>query len=259
MVKTSTASSVGYMLRSKMKQQSELDPNHGITKQKHYKEAFQKISPEKREKIHTVAAGEFAKHGLRAANINIIAKKAGVSIGSMYNYFNSKEDLFLTVMDYGYQVLEQVISEIDLEKGDIFDKIERLLRAAQKYTREYPELNQIYLDITSQGLSHLSTLLSRKMETISAQFYRSMLTESKKSGTIDPDLDEYIASFCLDNLILLLQYSYTTDYFRERMKIFAGEDAADNDEKIIQGMMHFIRNALSSHPRQNNKKAITQL
>jgi hypothetical protein len=152
-------------------------------------------------------------------------------------------------MDYGYQMLEQVISEIDLEKGDIFDKIERLLRAAQKYTREYPELNQIYLDITSQGLSHLSTLLSRKMETISAQFYRSMLSESKKSGTIDPDIDEYITSFCLDNLILLLQYSYTTDYFRERMKIFAGEDAAENDEKIIQGMMHFIRNALSSHPK----------
>ncbi len=232
-----------------MKNRYEIDPKYGYTRLKHYKEAFQKISPEKRKKIQTVAVSEFAKHGLKAANINVIAKKAGVSIGSMYNYFNSKEDLFLTIMDYGYQVLEQVISEIDLEKGDIFDKIERLLRAAQKYTKEYPELNQIYLDITSQGLSHLSILLSRKMETISALFYRSMLSESKKSGIVDPDMDEYIASFCLDNLILLLQYSYTTDYFRERMKIFVGEEVDDHDEKVIQGMMHFIRNALSSHSK----------
>ena len=219
--------------------------SNGYTVKKHYKETFEKIPKDKRENIRTVAAAEFARHGFKAANINVIAKKAGISIGSMYNYFNSKEDLFLTVIDYGYQVLESVISEIDLEKGDIFDKIERLLRAAQKYSKEYPELNQIYLDITSEGLSHLSVMLSRKMETISAQFYRAMLSESKKSGTVDPKIDEYVTSYCLDNLILLLQYSYTTDYFRERMKIFAGEDALDDDEKIIRGMMYFIRKALS--------------
>lgn len=163
----------------------------------------------------------------------------------MYNYFSSKEDLFLTIVDYGYQVLEGVISEIDLVEGDMFDKIERLLRAAQKFSRAYPELNQIYLDITSEGLSHLSVMLSRKMETISAQFYRAMLAESKEQGILDPDTDEYVAAYCLDNLILLLQYSYTTDYFRERMRIFAGEDALENDEKIIKEMMRFIRKGLA--------------
>ena len=218
---------------------------NGHTVKKPYKEAFEKIPEDKRENIRTVAAAEFARHGFKAANINVIAKKAGISIGSMYNYFNSKEDLFLTVIDYGYQVLEKVISEIDLEKGDVFDKIERLLRAAQKYSKEYPELNQIYLDITSEGLSHLSVMLSRKMETISAQFYRALLAESKKSGMVDPQIEEYVTSYCLDNLILLLQYSYTTDYFRERMKIFAGENALEDDEKIIRGMMYFIRKALS--------------
>jgi len=218
---------------------------NGYTVKKPYKETFEKISEDKRENIRTVAAAEFARYGFKAANINVIAKKAGISIGSMYNYFNSKEDLFLTIIDYGYQVLEGVLSEIDLEKGDIFDKIERLLRAAQKFSKKYPELNQIYLDITSEGLSHLSVMLSRKMETISARFYRALISESKKTGEVDPKIEEYVTSFCLDNLILLLQYSYTTDYFRERMKIFAGEDALDNDEKIVHGMMYFIRKALS--------------
>jgi hypothetical protein len=88
-------------------------------------------------------------------------------------------------------------------------------------------------------------MLSRKMETISAQFYRALLAESKKSGMVDPQIEEYVTSYCLDNLILLLQYSYTTDYFRERMKIFAGENALEDDEKIIRGMMYFIRKALS--------------
>lgn len=218
---------------------------NGYTVKKHHKPGFDKIPPKKRDKILKNAISEFAHNGFKTANINIIAEKAGISIGSMYNYFRSKEDLFLTIIDHGYKILEEVISEIDLVEGDIFDKIERLVRAGQKFSKEYPEINQIYLDITSEGLSHLSEMLSRKMETITATFYHTLLNDSKNRGMIDPEIDEHIAAYCIDNLILLLQYSYTTNYFRERMKIFAGEDALENDEKIVQGIMKFIRKGLS--------------
>jgi len=212
---------------------------------KYHKAAFEKIPDEKREKILTVAASEFAGKGFDKANINVIAKKAGISIGSMYNYFSSKENLFLAIVEYGYDVLESVIADIDLDEGDIFDKIEKLLRAAQKFSRQYRELSQIYLDITTEGLAHLSVALSRKVESVSAVFYRALINQAKKDGRIDETIDEYVAAYCLDNLILLLQYSYITDYFKERMKIFAGPDALENDEKIIAGMMRFIRKGLS--------------
>ncbi len=212
--------------------------------EKHFKDGFEKIAAEKQKRIMDAAIAEFAAKGFIAANINIIAKNAGISIGSMYNYFESKESLFLTIVDYGYGVLESVISSVDLERGDIFEKFELLLRMAQKYSREYPELNQIYLDLTSEGLSHLSKKLSKQMESITADFYRILMAEAKKDGTIAADLDEYVTSFCIDNLMVMLQFSYISDYYRERLKIFAGEDALENDEKIIRGMMRFIRRAL---------------
>jgi hypothetical protein len=62
---------------------------------------------------------------------------------------------------------------------------------------------------------------------------------------VDGELDPYVAAFCLDNLILMLQYSYTSQYFKERMKIFAGENALDEDERIITGIMKFVRGAFS--------------
>ena len=71
------------------------------------------------------------------------------------------------------------------------------------------------------------------------------MADAKKQGVMAEDIDEYVASFCLDNLILLLQFSYSSEYYRERMKVFAGEDALENDEKMVQGMMRFIRGALS--------------
>ena len=211
---------------------------------KRHKDTFDRISEKKQLKIIDTAVSEFAARGFAAANINKIAEKAGISIGSMYKYFASKEDLYLAVVDHGYRLLEETINSTATTEGDIFDKFENILRAAQRYSKIYRKLTQIYLDTTSQGLSHLSKKLSRKIETISARFYRHLLSEAKKEGIIDNTLDEYVTAFCIDNLILLLQFSYTTGYFRERMKIFAGTDAIENDEKIIQGMMRFIRGAL---------------
>lgn len=219
-------------------------PSKPFFLEKHFKDAFEKISEEKQKRILDAAIKEFAAKGFIAANINTIAKKAGISIGSLYNYFDSKERLFLAIVDHGYGVLESVINGVDLEQGDIFDKFEMLMRMAQKYSRTYPELNQIYLDLTSEGLSHLSQRLSRQVETITAEFYQTLMAEAKKDGIIASDIDAAVASFCIDNLMVMLQFSHASAYYRERIKIFAGDDALENDEKIIQGMMRFLRGAL---------------
>lgn len=213
--------------------------------EKHWTATFENIPEDKRKRILDTATAEFAKNGFSGANINTIARNAGVSIGAMYKYFESKERLLLTVMEGGAALVETVISRVSAGPGDMFDKIEKLLRAAQEYSRNYPELHQIYLDITSEGNSGLSRRFSRTMESISAAFYRSLIVQGKKDGVISADIDEFTASFCIDNLVLMLQFSYTSEYFRERMKIFAGEDALTDDEKMIQGVMRFIRSALS--------------
>lgn len=212
---------------------------------KYHKDIFERIPQEKQQRILEAAVTEFAANGFPGANINRIAQKAGVSIGAMYKYFGSKEDLFLTIIERAHGLLAGVLDEIGHSAGDIFEKIEQMIRAAQEYARQFPELHQIYLDMTSEGLSRLSRKLSGKMETISAQFYESMIMRAMKQGTIDSRLDPRVAALCIDNLILMLQYSYTSEYFKERMKIFIGPDALNDDEKIVQGMMQFVRGALS--------------
>lgn len=214
----------------------------------HHKTAFGNLPVEKRERILRAAAREFSAKGFSTANINIIAKNAGISIGSMYNYFESKEALFLTLNDLSSHLIQTILMATDLEKGNIFEKFEKLLRAVQIYARLYPEFNQIYQELTSEGLSHLSSQLSRNLEGVTAQYYRDLISKAKKSGEIPEDVDEYTASFCLDNLLVMLQYAYSSSYYSERMKIFAGDDALTNDEKMIQGIMAFARRALGASP-----------
>ncbi|MBI9088956.1 MAG: TetR/AcrR family transcriptional regulator [Desulfobacterium sp.] len=216
-----------------------------MERKRHCKPAFDKIPKEKQERILGAAAKEFAAMGFTAANINVIAKKAGISIGSMYNYFSAKEDLFLTVNDQGYEVIAEVVNTVAAQEGDIFHKIETLIRAVQKYARLHTELNQIYLDITSQGLSHLSSKLSNQLETITAGLYHRLIKEAQDQGIVSSSIDPCVGAFCIDNLIVMLQYAYASDYFAQRLKIFVGEDALDNDEKMVRGIMLFIRKALA--------------
>ena len=46
-----------------------------------------KIPEEKLQALRNTGISEFASKGLDGANINVIARKAGVSVGTIYNYF----------------------------------------------------------------------------------------------------------------------------------------------------------------------------
>jgi AcrR family transcriptional regulator len=61
-------------------------------------EQYEEIRKQKRELIMNAALEEFAEHGYHATSINMITKRAGVSKGLLYNYFDSKEELLKEII-----------------------------------------------------------------------------------------------------------------------------------------------------------------
>ena len=55
---------------------------------------FHALARERQEAILDAALEEFSTHGFTGASLNRIITEAGVSKGSMYYYFDSKEDLY---------------------------------------------------------------------------------------------------------------------------------------------------------------------
>lgn len=85
---------------------------------------FSKISREKQNRIIESALLEFSNKSYNEASTNNIVKFAGISKGSLFKYFKSKEDLYLFVLDFSIKELVKDISQakISLEK-DIFETI----------------------------------------------------------------------------------------------------------------------------------------
>ena len=63
----------------------------------------------------------FLEKGFKSTNISMITKEAGIAVGSFYNYFESKEDIFLKLyekerLDYNKKMLSEIDWNQSLEK-----------------------------------------------------------------------------------------------------------------------------------------------
>lgn len=211
---------------------------------------FDNIPDEKRERIITTAAGEFAHKGYNAANTNEIARKSGISIGALYKYFKTKEDLFLTVCMHSVRQLTQGLEAVQQSGGDIFDKFEMILRMILKHSRENSEIINLYNEITTEGNRALASKLSSQMESVSAEYYAGLIEDAGEKGLIDSGIDSRVFAFCLDNLFMTLQFSYASEYYKERMKTYIDRDIYMDDERVVNGIMAFIRGALTGADRE---------
>lgn len=209
-----------------------------------HKPTFDNISSEKKNKILTVALNEFATKGYESANINTIAKRSGVSVGSLYKYFDSKSDLFLTTVYNGINALETVLAEISGSKDDVMLKLEKLVRTAVEYSRKQSDLIKLYYEITAENNAELVRTLSKKMESVAAEVYIDTIITGQEKGEIRKDIDPKMAAFLLDNMIMVIQFTYTCDYYSERFKTFAGDNVFDNDEVAIESFLKFVKAAL---------------
>ena len=67
-----------------------------------------------KEKIYQAAIEEFYKKGFLKAKMQDIAKKAGISTGLTYSYYNNKEDLFASIVE---PIYKEILQPLENEKG----------------------------------------------------------------------------------------------------------------------------------------------
>jgi TetR/AcrR family transcriptional regulator, fatty acid metabolism regulator protein len=98
-----------------------------------------------RRRIIREAASEFARLGFDQANINVIAEQAGIGKGTIYLYFESKRDLFLSMLRSIAQEQLAVIRMALAAEGTIRQRLERLFRAFTHLAEEESDSFNVYM------------------------------------------------------------------------------------------------------------------
>ncbi|MDF2522485.1 MAG: Transcriptional regulator, AcrR-family [Clostridiales bacterium] len=207
-------------------------------------EMYKKLDDDTLNTILETGIDEFADNGLDRANINVIANKSGVSVGVIYKYYGDKDNFFLACVRHSLKLLEQVLRDAFSDETDVMTCIRRVVYALLDHSKKHKNYNVMYNEITSGSCKRYAAVLAKEIETCTALVYEQLMENAKRSGETGINIDSHMLAFFFDNLLMMLQFSYSCDYYKERMKIFCGEDVLDNDEKVAEDFIRFIGVAL---------------
>ncbi len=167
-------------------------------------EKFLKIREVTRQKIMDSALELFANEGYHPTSISDIARKAGVSKGLMYNYFESKEVLLKEIIFSGINFLAD---SFDPNRDGILthEELIHFIRQSFKLVREHTTYWKLYFMVMYQP--HVITLFEEELQqtlsyylTMIEQFFirqnaSDPLTEARFFGSL---MDGVFMNYVLD-------------------------------------------------------------
>ena len=186
----------------------------------------------------------FSQRGLDRTGIGAVAAAAGVSVGVIYKYFEDKDAFFLACVRYALRELDTALENAVGSGDDVRSAMRSLIGAVIDHSRRHPSHNALYNEITSGGCRQYAAQLAREIESRSAGVYAAMMERALAEGAVAGAPDARLFAFFFDDLLMMLQFSYSCDYYRERMKLFCGEDILNDDERMTEEFLRFMCGAL---------------
>jgi TetR/AcrR family transcriptional regulator len=200
------------------------------------KDTLFKISADKRERILREAALLFAERGFNQTDMAELAIRAGVSKGSLYTYFESKEDLYLYVCRDGMERSRQAVyGDMDSE-WNIYRQVEHIFRRGARFVREFPEYLILYTNISSAGMERFSGLMSLEVEKYTAEYLKQLIRRDKQRGLVRKEVDVNWAAFFINSLYIVFMTSLVSGHFSIRMREYL-EIKGEIDDEVIESQM----------------------
>lgn len=172
-----------------------------------------KITPaheqQRRAQILRAAMTCFARQGYRGTSMDDVVRESGLSVGAIYSYFPSKEDLFLALSDERSEQTLAYLNDVFRRPGPMADKS----REAVDYffnllSDELLSLARVSVEFLNEAgkSERLKERQQCRLESV-RQFFRWLLTEGQRAGEVREDVDVGAAAelmLALNQGILLL-------------------------------------------------------
>ncbi|MFO8008793.1 MAG: TetR/AcrR family transcriptional regulator [Candidatus Brocadiia bacterium] len=128
---------------------------------------------EHRSLILEAAEEVFAEHGFHGATVQQIAEAAEFSVGYLYNHFESKEDLFLQLVDLRAAQLLDDVAQCVQQDGEPADRVRGAIDAKMAFFRRHRRFFLIFSHAVAEERAGGQPCFSERMR----RRYRQYLQE----------------------------------------------------------------------------------
>jgi len=162
-------------------------------------EQFGKIRLEKMVLIMETSLELFAENGYHATSISQIAKKAGISKGLIYNYFDSKKELLDALITHGF---DSIFQNFDLKEDGILTKEEFIHFIKQNFNLLRDNLQHWKLFYSLLLQPQVADSFAKDYEERGAPMFQMLFKFIESQGSKDPEGDLMAISAMLEGAFL---------------------------------------------------------
>jgi AcrR family transcriptional regulator len=148
-----------------------------------------------RARLVEAAKEVFEKSGFLNARVSDIAEQAGLSHGSFYHYFDSKDEVFREVAEAVEDQLSAPLGSVILDPNSNATPPERIREAVHRHMESYRDEARI-MGVIEQVYRYDDQVKAARMERhkrYNEQVVRA-IAQLQRRGLADPDLDPEIAA-----------------------------------------------------------------
>lgn len=156
----------------------------------------EKKAVDKRSVILDAALKTFVQRGYPETRVSEIAAEARVAEGTLYNYFQSKEDLLLALFDEKWGGIIDDIRNKIRRIDDPNKKLKVMFSVVVRLFRKDRHLAEIFLvDVKQSSIFMKNYPVNRVVEFI--DLIEEILEEGKRKGVYRKDLDTHVAKMII--------------------------------------------------------------
>ncbi|MBI4850271.1 MAG: TetR/AcrR family transcriptional regulator [Acidobacteria bacterium] len=189
----------------------------------------QETIEENKDHIEEAAKKLFIKHGFHGTSMRLIAGQADVSLGNLYNYYKTKEDILESIINKYELIINTKLKEIfdETEEPLLPDNLIKFGKKVQKLVEEHYEFWLLmYIDVLEFENRHCRKMFENLKDRLNKRFYKHFndLKDNKNVNiTVDPAIGFTVAYLQFFNYFLI-------------EKLFGGNNhlGISDDEAIIK-------------------------
>jgi TetR/AcrR family transcriptional regulator, fatty acid metabolism regulator protein len=150
-------------------------------------------APDKRRLILNAAVRVFARQGFHACRVSDIADEAGVAYGLVYHYFGSKDEILDTLFLERWNVMLELIREVDAQPLPVREKLEAIASFIVDSYRHDPDLMKVIIvEVTRAANSFGQTHLGQIREAY--ELIGEIVAKAQAEGVFRVEIDAQFAA-----------------------------------------------------------------
>jgi len=200
---------------------------------------FRRLDPQRQQVVLTAILDEAAEKGPAAMNIKEVARRAGVSVGSLYQYFRHRDGLLEFAIELCVRYMADAFDEFRpyLLALPLREALDVYLRGGIEWGQAQAGLVRFFARGAYQGEGDLSERVVRPIAAQMRSLVSEILMQAAQRGELRPDVDIEAASRLVNLLTIAFGDSQLLPYLNIYFQV---SDESVPPERVFQALLDLV-------------------